>query len=317
MKIIFLDESTINLNGDMNYNSLKSLGEFKKYSATTNEQEVIVRAMEADYIVVNKVLITKRILRNLPKLKHIAVIATGYNNIDFVGASSVGVSVSNVPGYAKDCVPQHIFSLILNLATNAFRYFEDIKKGEWQKSQCFTLLKYPTFELAGKTIGIIGFGAIGKGVAKIAEGFGMRVLVNRKSKKEENGYQHTSFEDILNHADVISLNCPLTEENKYLIDKFALKKMKPTALLINTARGPLVNQQDLSEALNNGEIAGAGIDVLDVEPPKDNPLLGNVKNLILTPHSAWSTVEARQRLIDGVAENIKAAISGKKKNIVN
>ncbi|MCF6269792.1 MAG: D-2-hydroxyacid dehydrogenase [Melioribacteraceae bacterium] len=316
MKIIFLDESTINLNGDMDYSELQSMAEFITYKSSASEEETIENAKNAIHLIVNKVPITEKVINALPNLEHVAVIATGYNNIDLGAAAKNGVRVSNVPGYAKDCVPQHVFSLILNLATSIHRYNEDIRQGEWQKSQNFTLLKYPTFELAGKTIGIIGFGAIGKGVAKIADGFGMDILVYDIGDVAD-GFKQCSLDEILEKADVISLNCPLTVENKYMINAAALKKMKSTALLINTARGPLVNQQDLAEALNNGEIGGAGIDVLDEEPPVNNPLLGNVKNLILTPHSAWSTVEARQRLIDGVADNIKAAIGGERRNIVN
>ncbi len=317
MKLVFIDESTINLNGDMDYSGLQSIAKFIPYPAAASEDETISLAKGATHLIVNKVPITEKVIKAIPTLKHIAVIATGYNNIDLKAAREQGIGVSNVPGYAKDCVPQHVFSLILNLATAAYKYNEDIRNGIWQQSQSFTLLSYPTFELVGKTVGIIGFGAIGKGVAKIAEGFGMQVLMNRKSGKSEGTYHHTSLEEIYKQSDVISLNCPLTEDNEYMINADVLKRMKPTALLINTARGPLVNQQDLAEALNKNQIAGAGIDVLDEEPPKNNPLLRNVKNLILTPHSAWSTVEARQRLIDGVVDNILAAMAGEKSNIVN
>ena len=182
----------------------------------------------------------------------------------------------------------------------------------------FTLLRYPTTELAGKTIGIIGFGTIGRAVAKIAEAFGMNVIMNRRSGEPKDGYPSTSLEEIYRQADIISLNLPLTDDNKYMVDKTALEQMKSTALLINTARGPLVNQYDLAYALNNGIIAGAGIDVLDDEPPKlGNPLLGDVSNCIITPHSAWSTIEARQRLVNEVALNIRSAMDGMPRNLVN
>ncbi len=317
MKIVFLDESTVNLNGDISNSGLIALGEITTYPSTLTEEETIERCQGATHIIVNKVLVTEKVVNSLPDLQHVAVIATGTNNVDLNAMSAAGVGVSNVPGYAKDCVPQHVFALILNLATKANKYHADIMSGEWQKSKSFTLLTYPTFELSGKTIGVIGFGAIGKGVAKIAEGFGMKVMVSRKSGRSEGGYHNSPLEEIYDHADVISLNCPLTVENKYMINAEVLKRMKSSAILINTARGPLVNQYDLANALNSGEIAGAGIDVLDREPPTDNPLLGEVKNLILTPHSAWSTVEARQRLIDEVTENIKASLKNESRNIVN
>jgi glycerate dehydrogenase len=315
MKIVFLDESTITLNKDMDFSCLEEIGEFISYF-NSNASEVIERAAGAECIIVNKVQITETIVRQLFDLKHIAVIATGYNNINLDATLKANIQVSNVSGYAKDCVPQHAFALILNLATRAYQYNCDIRKGEWQKSTSFTLLKYPTFELAGKTIGIIGFGAIGRGTAKIAKGFGMDIMVYDIADIVGD-YRKSSLEEIYEKADIVSLHCPLTADNKYMINSDILKKMKKSAILINTARGPLVDQKALADALDRGEIAGAGIDVLDKEPPRENPLLGDVKNLILTPHSAWSTKEARQRLINEVAENIKAYMKGKKRNIVN
>ena len=246
------------------------------------------------------------------------MIATGYNNIDIQAAERARIPVTNVPGYAVSSVPQHVFALILNLVTSADKYSHDVRKGDWERSEMFTLLRYPTTELAGKTIGIIGFGTIGRAVAKIAEAFGMNVIMNRRSGEPKDGYPSTSLEEIYRQADIISLNLPLTDDNKYMIDKTALEQMKSTALLINTARGPLVNQYDLAHALNNGIIAGAGIDVLDDEPPKQgNPLLGDVSNCIITPHSAWSTIEARQRLVNEVALNIRSAMDGMPRNLVN
>jgi len=316
MKIVFLDESTITLNGDMNFSCLEELGDFTMFPNST-EAEILARAAGAECIVVNKVLMTEKVITSLPDLKHIAVIATGYNNIDIKAASAAGISVSNVRGYARYCVPQHVFALLLNLATRVHQYNEDVKRGEWQKSSSFTLLTYPTFELAGKTIGIIGFGTTGRGVAKIAEGFGMKVMVNNRSDVSAHGYKNYTLDEIFTGADVITLHCPLTEQNKHLINGESLKKMKKSSLLINTARGPLVDQTALAAALNSGEIAGAGVDVLDEEPPQENPLLEKVKNLILTPHSAWSTREARQSLIDEVAKNITSYAAGEKRNIIN
>ncbi len=318
MKIIYLDEGCVNLNNDINYSAIESLGAFEKYHQTTTEDEVINLSKEAEVLlVVNKVLITQKVVEALPGLKHVAVTATGYNNIDLTACSKAGISVSNVPGYSTDSVAQHVFTMILNLATSIHQYDSDIRKGEWGASDVFTLLKYPTFELKGKTLGVVGFGAIGKEVARIGEAFGMKIMINRKSGKSEGNCQHYHLDELLEKADVISLNCPLTDENRYMINASSLRKMKESAILINTARGPLVNQSDLADALNNNVIGGAGIDVLDEEPPRGNPLLGEVKNLILSPHSAWSTYEARQRLIDDVALNIKAYLSGEKRNLVN
>ncbi|MHC4737907.1 MAG: D-2-hydroxyacid dehydrogenase [Planctomycetota bacterium] len=317
MKVVFLDVATINLNDDMDFSSIKAIGELVCY-ANSSEAEAIERGGGAETVIVNKVPMTKRVMGSLPGLKHIAVIATGYNNVDISTAREAGICVTNVRGYAKDCVPQHTFALILNLATRTCDYNRDIRNGRWQKSGFFTLLSYPTFELAGKTIGIIGFGAIGRGVARIAEAMGMKVMTYDVGDFEDDEYKksRSSVDEIFEKADIVSLHCPLTADNKYMVNREVFKKMKSSAILINTARGPLVDQAALAEALNNDEIAGAGIDVLDEEPPRDNPLLGDVKNLIMTPHSAWSTREARQRLIDEVAENIKAFSEGRERNII-
>ena len=317
MKIVFLDESTITLDGDMDFSGIEALGELVCY-ANSSEAEAIERAGGAETVIVNKVPMTKKVMGALPELKHIAVIATGYNNVDISAAKAAGIRVTNVRGYAKDCVPQHTFALILNLATRSYEYNCDIRKGEWQKSSIFTLLRYPTFELAGKTIGIIGFGVIGRGVAHIAEAMRMKVMAYDVMDFEDGEYKksRSTLDEIFEKADIVTLHCPLTTDNKYMVGRDVFEKMKSSAILINTARGPLVDQAALAEALNNGWIAGAGIDVLDEEPPGDNPLLGDVKNLIMTPHSAWSTREARQRLIDEVAENIKAFLEGRGRNVI-
>jgi glycerate dehydrogenase len=290
MKIVFLDSSTMILNDDVDLSPLRALGELVCHAGSSGD-EVVERSGDAETVIVNKVKMTREVIKKLPALKHIAVIATGYNNVDVKAASKSGIRVTNVRG-------------------------RDIKNGAWQKSSSFSLLTYPTFELAGRTIGIIGFGAIGRGVAEIACGFGMKVLVYDVADIGETEYQIASLDEIFTQADIVTLHCPLTDGNKYMINGDVLKKMKKSALLINTARGPLVDQTALAKALNGGEIAGAGIDVLDEEPPKDNPLLKDVKNLILSPHSAWSTREARQRLVDEVAENIKTYAEGRERNVV-
>ncbi len=314
MKIIFLDESTITL-GDIDFSSIKSLGEYESYGNST-EGAAIKRAADADCVITNKVPIGQDAMRSLKKLRLVTVIATGYNVVDLAAAKEHGLTICNVPGYAADTVPQHTFSLILNLATRAYRYHADVMSGDWSSADSFTLLRYPTFELAGKTIGIIGFGSIGRGVARIAEAFGMRVLAYDAFEIIHEKYKNTSLDMLLQDSDVVTVHSPLTEETRKLIDANAISKMKKSAILINTARGGIVNEEALADALNSGAIAGAGVDVLTVEPPREgNPLL-TAKNIIITPHSAWSTREARQRLVDETAENIRAFFKGRERNVV-
>ncbi len=315
MNIIFLDENTITL-GDIDFSSLKKLGDYK--SCNSNESKnVISVAGNAEIIITNKVRITRDIIAGLPQLKLVTVIATGYNNVDIIAARELGVAVCNVPGYAGNSVPQHTFALLLNLVTKIHLYQQDIQKGEWHKSETFTLLNYPTFELSGKTLGIVGFGTIGRGVAKIAKAFGMKVIVYDINSQQMSDYQSVDFETLLRDSDVITLHCPLTPDNKHLINADSISKMKKNALLINTARGPLVDENALYDALNSGRISGAGLDVLEQEPPTKESKILNAKNLFCSPHSAWSTIEARQKLVDETAINIKAFMEGSPRNVVN
>lgn len=314
MEIIFADESTIDLN-DMDYNPLNKLGSYKGYEFC-DEDELIERAKNAEVLIVNKVKVNKRIMENLPKLRLISVIATGYNNVDIATAVKLGVTVCNVPGYAAKSVAQHTFSLILNLTTKIYQYHNDIIDGKWHLSKSFTLLSYPTFNLDGKSIGIIGFGAIGREVAKIAEAFNMKVLVYDVQALNNSDNRFIGLDELLNDSDIVTLHCPLTDENHHMIDEAALMKMKKNAFIINTARGPLIDELALYQALESGEIAGAGIDVLSVEPPKGETSLLKAKNIVLSPHSAWSTYESRQNLILATAENIKNYFDGNPLNVV-
>lgn len=314
MKIVFLDESTITLD-DIDFGCLKRLGSYRSYPVS-EEGDVIARAKGADVIITNKVWITESSMAALPTLRLVTVIATGYNNVDIAAAGKRGIRVCNVAGYAANTVPQHTFALILNLATKAYRYHADIQAGQWASASTFTLLTYPTFELAGKTIGIIGYGVIGRGVARIAEAFGMSVLAYDAAGITDSRYPNTPVDDLLRQSDVVTLHCPLTEQTRHLIDAPALAKMKPTAMLINTARGGIVDEESLADALNSGRLAGAGFDVLTVEPPHAGNVLLSAKNMILTPHSAWSTVEARQKLVDETALNIRAFADGQPRNVV-
>jgi len=316
MKIVFLDESTITLNDDLDFSSLRALGEYVAYPNST-EQEIFDRAGSAPVVITNKAPMTEAVLRALERLELLCVIATGYNNVDMAAAKKAGVTVCNVTGYAATTVPQHTFALILNLATRTHQYHGDVQAGTWQKASSFTLLTYPTFELAGRTIGIIGFGVIGRGVARIAEGFGMNVLAHDVCDFRDSKYPNTDLDALLRESDIVTLHCPLTEQTRNLIDAGAIARMKPTALLINTARGGIVDEHALADALNAGRLAGAGFDVLSAEPPRNGNVLIGANNMILTPHSAWSTVEARQRLLDETAQNIAAFLSGDPRNVVS
>jgi len=317
MKIIFLDSHTLSLDNDVDFSGLSKSGDYTGYDFNDN-QCVVEKCLNAQIIITNKIIVDSGIISSLGKLKLICVIATGYNNVDILAAREKGIPVVNVPDYAKYSVSQHVFSLILNLATKTCQYHEDVRKGLWQKSKNFTFLKHSTFELAGKTLGIIGFGAIGRELAKIATGFEMNVLVNEISDISETGYKNYSLDHVLINSDIVTIHCPLNDITKNLVNKDKINLMKKNAILINTSRGGIINEHDLKEALENNTIAGAGIDVISAEPPRDgNPLLENVKNLIITPHSAWSTREARQRMIDITAENIEFFIKGVIKNQVN
>ena len=317
MKIVFLDEGTISLNGDMDFASVAARGDLVLHQATAPEQ-IVSRLAGAEVAIVNKVVLTAEILGQLPDLRFIAVIATGYNNVDIDAARSQGIPVANVFGYGCNTVSQHAFGMILHLASKLGDYSRDVQAGDWEKQDSFTLLRYPTFELAGKTLGVIGFGAIGRASARIAEGFGMQVLVYDAFDFEHPTYTNTPLEPLLREADIVTVHCPLTEQTRDLIGSEQLRWMKRSALVINTARGGIVNEAALLAALEAGEIAGAGLDSLTAEPPRDNPLLYRPDlNLVITPHSAWSAREARQRLIDEVAENIAAFQLGESRNVVN
>ena len=316
MTIKFLDSHTMSLNDDIDFSPLEKLGSYFGYSI--NNDDIKGFGQDAEIIITNKIKIDDNIMDSLPKLKLICVIATGYNVVDIKAAKKRNIIVVNVPQYAKYSVSQHTFALILSLSSSVCSYLKDVREGWWQKSSSFTLLKYPTIELSGKTMGIIGFGAIGRETAKIAEVFNMDVLVYDISDISEYGYTNYTLDKILKKSDIISIHVPLTSETENLINKKELGKMKNTALIINTSRGGIVNEADLAEALNSGVISGAGLDVLTEEPPKNgNPLLGDVKNLIVTPHVAWSSREARQRLIDITAENIKSFREGNPINLVS
>lgn len=316
MKIVVIDGYTMN-SGDLSWNGLKNFGEVIVYDRT-DKSEVIERISDAEIAITNKVVIDRTVFENCKNLKYVGVTATGYNVVDINSASEYGIIVTNVPAYSTDSVAQIVFSFILEHCQNVSDYTKSVKSGDWVNSKDFSYRKFPIVELVGKNLGIIGFGAIGKKVSEIAKAFGMNVFVNTRSiPKEDYGVNYVSKEEIFKSSDFLTLHCPLNGETEKIINENTLNLMKSSAFLINTGRGGLVDEKALSNALNIGKIAGAGIDVLSTEPPKeDNPLL-NAKNILITPHIAWASKEARIRLMDVTVNNVKAYVEGKPINVVN
>lgn len=316
MKIVVLDGFTLNP-GDLSWEGLNNLGECQIYDRTPAEL-TLERAKDAEVLFTNKVVLDAGIIQQLPKVKFIGVLATGFNVVDTVAARNAGMVVCNIPAYSTRSVAQMVFSHILNFAQNVSIHAKSVADGDWAKSKDFAYWLTPQTELAGKTMGIIGFGQIGQAVAKIALAFGMNVIFANRSRKQTGlEAKQVDFDTVLSESDYLSINCPLTEENKGFINEKTLSKMKSTAFLINTGRGPLLNEQDVANALNQGLIAGVGLDVLSVEPAKaDNPL-PKAKNCFITPHIAWATFEARQRLMQIAINNLKAFIQNKPINVVN
>lgn len=314
-RIVVLDSQTLGLD----LAPIAELGELVEYFLTAPE-ETAERIKDADIVLTNKVEIGEAEMAAAPKLKFIGIFATGYNSIDCVAAKARGIVVSNVAGYSTNSVVQHIFGLLTGLAGDICQHDKAVQEGEWADSETFSFWKRPMIELAGKTIGIVGFGNIGSGVAKVANAFGMRVIAYAPHPKPKPGFEPFEFvglDELFRQADVISLNCPLTHESAGMINKNSLAKMKKTAYLINCSRGGLVNEADLRNALEEGLIAGAGLDVTAEEPmPKTSPLFG-APNCLITPHVAWATVEARERLLAEVVCNIKNFLAGRPSNVVN
>jgi glycerate dehydrogenase len=316
MKIVVLDGYVLNP-GDLSWDGIKELGDCVFYDRTPADMTV-ERAKGADAVFTNKVVLNKEIISQLPDLKFIGVLATGYNVVDTEAAKNAGIVVTNIPSYSTASVAQMVFSHILNFVQNVGVHAQSVAAGEWAANIDFAYWKTPQTELAGKTLGIIGFGQIGQAVARIGLAFGMKVIFNNRSKKDtELEATQVDLDTLLKESDFVSINCPLTPENIGFINMSPIEKMKPTSFLVNTGRGPLINEQDLADALNSGKIAGAGLDVLSVEPARaDNPL-PKAKNCYITPHIAWSTFEARTRLMNIATENLKSFIAGKLQNVVN
>lgn len=318
MKIVVLDGFALNP-GDLKWDALKELGDVTIYERTPAEL-VVERSSGAEIIFSNKTPLGEEVFSKLPSLKYIGVLATGYNVVDTEAARKRNIIVTNVPAYSTNSVAQIVFALLLELCHHVQDHSTAVHKGDWVNSKDYCFWNFPLIELAGKTIGIIGFGRIGQQVADIAEAFGMKIMAFNPSHKDQShrkDFRWAELEELLKEADVVSLHCPLFPNTKGLINKDSLSKMKKTAFLLNTSRGALVIEEDLAVALNNGTIAGAGLDVLSQEPPKaDNPLL-TAKNCIITPHIAWATKEARIRLLDITVSNLKAFFQGTPTNVVN
>lgn len=316
MKIVVLDGYAANP-GDLNWDGLKALGECTVYDRTAPE-DVLERAKGAEAILTNKVAITADHMAALPDLKYIGVLATGYNIIDVAAAKERGIVVTNIPAYSTPSVAQMVFAHILNITNRVQHYTDEVREGKWTDSDDFCFWDTPLIELLGKKIGLIGLGQTGYNTARLAIGFGMKVWAYTSKTRLQlpPEIRKAELNQLFRECDIVSLHCPLTEATRNLVNAEQLALMKPTAIVINTARGPLVNEQDLADALNNGKIYAAGVDVLSTEPPRaDNPLL-TARNCFITPHIAWATSAARERLQTIMLENIKAYLDGKPVNNV-
>lgn len=311
MKIVALDGYAANP-GDLSWDELKALGECVIYDRTAPE-EVLERAADAEVVLTNKVVITAEMMAALPQLKYIGVMATGYNIVDIDAARERGIIVTNIPSYSTDSVAQMVFAHILNIAQQVQHHSEAVHQGRWTSSKDFCFWDTPLIELRGKKIGIVGLGHTGYTTARIAIGFGMEVYAytSKSSFQLPPEIKKMELDQLFSECDIISLHCLLTDKTRELVNAARLKQMKPTAILINTGRGQLVNEQDLADALNNGQIYAAGLDVLSQEPPKaDNPLL-TARNCYITPHIAWASAAARERLMGILLDNLKGYIEGK------
>ena len=322
--IVVLDGFTLNP-GDLSWESLTALGACTVHDRTA-PGSVVERSQHAEIILTNKVVLSKEIIAQLPNLRYIGVLATGYNVVDTAAAKERGITVTNVPAYSTPSVAQTVFALLLELTHRTGHHSDEVRKGRWSSNPDFSFSDFPLTELHGKTFGIIGFGNIGRAVAMIASAFGMDVLVSSrttytsqvlKTWEVSSDIAFTDTESLLRRSDIVSLHCALNEQTRLLINKERLMMMKSSAFLINTGRGPLVDEQALADALNQGRLAGAGLDVLSSEPPSpDNPLL-SAQNCLITPHIAWASFAARTRLMDVIVNNVRSFLHGTPVNVVS
>lgn len=313
MKIVVLDGYALNP-GDLSWDALRELGECEIHERTA-AADIVARAAGAEVVLTNKCPLSAETLAQLPDLKFIGVMATGYNVVDTTAAKERGIVVSNVPIYGTKSVAQHVFALILEHTQNVGAHAAAVNEGRWSKNPDWCFWDHPLVELDGKTLGIVGYGRIGQAVADLGRAFGMQVIVASRTAKE--GVEQVSIDELFQRSDVVSLHCPQTPETEGLVNAQRIELMKPSALLVNTSRGPLVVEDDLAAALNADRIGGAALDVLSSEPPSpDNPLL-SAKNCFVTPHIAWATQAARARLLGTVMENIRAFTTGTPQNVVS
>ncbi len=314
MKIVVLDGYTANP-GDLSWDEFARLGDLSVFDRTL-EHEVVSRLAGAEAALTNKTVISRQMMGALPALRYIGVLATGYNIVDVQAARERGIVVCNVSDYSTSEVAQAVFALVLELTNHTGHHSYTVREGKWSASPDFCYWDFPLIGLAGLTLGVVGFGKTGSAVARIARAFGMRVIAYTRTPTLDNDVQFVSLEDAFRQSDVLSLHCPLTPETERLVNASSLQMMKPAAYLINTARGGLIEEPSLADALNHGRIAGAGLDVLALEPPRqDNPLL-SARNCIITPHVAWAARSARVRLLQSAAENLCAWLNGTPKNRV-
>ena len=317
MNITVLDGHTLNP-GDLHWDELQSLGPCEIFDRTAPDQ-ILARAANAEIILTNKVILSRETINALPKLRYLGVLATGYNVVDAIAARERGIPVTNIPGYSTRSVAQLTFALLLELTHHTGHHDQTVRDGRWSHSVDFCYWDFPLLELDGLTLGVIGFGQIGREVAKIAQAFGLRILIHSRTKLAQlpAGMSFVSLDELFSRADIISLHCPLTPDTSHLINSARLAQMKPSAFLINTSRGPLVDEAALADALNSGRLAGAALDVLSVEPPPaTNPLL-TAKNCLITPHLGWATRAARERLLQIAVANLRAFLAGHPQNVVN
>lgn len=315
MKIVVLEADAVIPKREA-WSRMCDLGEVVLYPQTT-AAEVVDRLADADIAITNKVVIDKAVMAQLPKLKYIGVLATGYNVVDIEEARNRGIVVTNIPAYSTDSVAQMVWAHVLNITNRVGYYAEQNRNGRWAENKYFCYYDFQHDELAGKTFGIVGLGNIGMAVARIALAFGMKVIAYTSKTELPEGISRVDMDSLFRESDVVSLHCPLTKDTQSLVNRNRLKQMKPTAILINTSRGLVIDEQAVADALNDGTIAAFGCDVLSSEPPKaDNPLL-TARNSFITPHIAWATVQARKRLVDICTENIEAFINGSPINQVN
>lgn len=318
MKIVVLDGYTLNP-GDISWEEMEEFGEVTVYDRTSKE-DIAARIGDAEVVYTNKTPLTKETFEACPNIKFVGILATGYNIVDVDAAKERGIPVSNIPTYGTAAVSQYAMALLLELCHHIGEHSDCVKKGDWTNNPDWCFWNYPLVELAGKTMGIIGFGRIGQDTGKLAQAFGMKVLAydaHKRPELESETCRYVELDTLFAESDVISLHCPLFAETEGIINKDSIAKMKTGVMIINDSRGPLIVEEDLRDALNSGKVAGAAVDVVSTEPIQmDNPLL-KAKNMIITPHIAWAPKESRQRLMNLAVENLRSFVSGKPQNVVN